>query len=92
MKNLKKIPRLENDKEVFDFWSKHDSTEYVDWSRAQRPIFPNLRPTTKLISIRFPVADLNRVKALANRYDIPYQTFIKSIVAQVVGKRLKLSR
>lgn len=89
MKKLKKIPYLKTEDEVFEFWSTHDSTDYVDWSKAKRAVFPNLKPTTKLISIRFPVPDLNRIKALANRYDVPYQTLIKNIVNRAVEKRLR---
>lgn len=90
MKKIKKTPNLKIEEEIFKFWSKHDSTDYVDWSKAKRAIFPNLKPTTQLISIRFPVAVLNRVKALANSYDVPYQTLIKGIVNQAVEKKLKL--
>ena len=84
MKKLKKKPNLKSEAAVFDFWSKHDSTDYVDWSKARNAIFPNLKLTTKLISIRFPVSDLNHIKTLANRYDMPYQTLIKNIVRQAV--------
>ena len=90
MKKLKKMPLLKNDKEVFDFWSKHDSTDYVDWSKAKRAIFPNLKRTTQLISIRFPVSVLDRVKALAGRYDMPYQTLIKNIVNQAIEKNFRV--
>ena len=46
-KTDKKIPKFKNEDEEFEFWSIHDSTEYLDWSKAKRVIFPNLKPTTK---------------------------------------------
>ena len=84
MKKFKKIPNFKSEQEEFDFWSKHDSTDYVDWSKAKKAVFPNLKLTTKLISIRFPVNDLDRIKALANRCDLPYQALIKNIVRQAL--------
>lgn len=84
MKKLKKMPLLKTENDVFDFWSRHDSTDYVDWSKTKKAVFPNLKPTSRLISIRFPVSDLNRIKAFAQRYDIPYQTLIKKIVHRAV--------
>ena len=64
--HLKKAPVLKSEDEVFKFWAKHDSTDYVDWSKGGRALFPNIRPTSKPISIRFPVSVLNRLKSLAN--------------------------
>ncbi len=88
-KKLKKMPLLKSEDEVFEFWSNHDSTDYVDWSKAKRAIFPELKSTSKPISIRFQVSDLDRIKALAKFQDIPYQTLIKTIVNQAVRQRLK---
>lgn len=82
MKKLKKAPKLESEDEIFRFWSVHDSTDYVDWSKAKRALFPNLKGSTQLISIRFPVSLLDRVKALANRLEIPYQSLIKIFVSR----------
>ena len=43
MKKLKKIPDFKSDKEEAEFWDTHDSTEYIDWSKAERVSFPNLK-------------------------------------------------
>jgi predicted DNA binding CopG/RHH family protein len=59
------------------FWEKHDSTEYLDWSKAQRIVLPNLKPTTKTISLRLPQHLLDSIKAAANARDVPYQSLIK---------------
>jgi CopG antitoxin of type II toxin-antitoxin system len=45
MKNLKNIPDFKNEQEEAEFWNTHDSTEYVDWSKAERAFFPNLKPS-----------------------------------------------
>ena len=59
------------------FWEKHDSTEYLDWSKAQKVVLPNLKPTTKTISLRLPQHLLDSIKAAANARDVPYQSLIK---------------
>ena len=40
-------------------------------------MLPNLRPTTRSISLRLPVRMLERIKAAANSRDVPYQSLIK---------------
>lgn len=78
MKKLKKIPRFKNEDEEAEFWATHDSTEYIDWSKAMvNPVFPNLKPSTKTITIRVPQALLDNLKRLANKKDVPYQSLVK---------------
>jgi hypothetical protein len=42
---MKSIPEFKSEEEVFEFWSKADSTEYIDWSKANRTKLANLKPT-----------------------------------------------
>jgi predicted DNA binding CopG/RHH family protein len=49
----------------------------VDWSKAERVTFPNLKPTTQRISLRLPLHLLERIKVAANARDVPYQSLIK---------------
>jgi len=72
------MPEFENEAEERKFWESHDSTEYVDWSRAQRASLPKLKPSTKTISLRLPEALLDRIKIEANKRDMPYQSLIKA--------------
>ncbi len=72
-----KVPRFSSEAEERAFWEKHDSSDYVDWSRAQRVVLPNLKPTTKTISLRLPQHLLDSIKAAANARDVPYQSLIK---------------
>lgn len=64
-----------------------DSTNHLDLSKAQRAVFPNLKPSTETISIRMPQSMLNEIKMLANRQDVPYQSLIKMILAEKLAKR-----
>ena len=53
--NLKSIPKFRNEAEERRFWETHDSSNYVDWSKAERVRLPNLKPSTTSISLRLPV-------------------------------------
>jgi len=79
-KKLKKIPKFKNEDEEREFWDTHDSTEYVDWSKAKWGTFFDVKPSTKTISIRFPNITLAKLKQKANRMDVPYQSLIKQYV------------
>jgi predicted DNA binding CopG/RHH family protein len=73
----RRIPKLASEAAERRFWESHDSTSYVDWSRAERAVLPNLKPTTRSISLRLPLRMLERIKAEANSRDVPYQSLIK---------------
>jgi predicted DNA binding CopG/RHH family protein len=83
-KRLKPIPRFQSEAEEREFWATHDTTEYVDWSKARRAVFPNLRPSTETISLRLPAPLLADLKALANERDVPYQSLLKVLLAEQV--------
>ncbi len=89
MSKLKKIPEFKNGEDESAFWSTHDSTEYVDYSKGKKALFPNLKPTTKTISIRLPVYLIEEIKMLANKRDIPYQSLLKTFLAERVNQELK---
>ena len=76
-KQLKPIPKFANEAEEQLFWETHDTTEYLDWTKAKRAVLPNLKPTTKTISLRLPQHLLDSIKAAANSRDVPYQSLIK---------------
>jgi len=82
----KPIPQFENETLEQEFWSSHDSTDYVDWSQAQRVTFGRLKPSTQTISIRLPVALLEDLKLLANKRDVPYQSLVKIFLAERVAQ------
>ena len=76
-KQPKVVPKFANEAEERAFWETHDSTEYLDWSKARKVVLPNLKPTTKTISLRLPQHLLDSLKAAANARDVPYQSLIK---------------
>jgi predicted DNA binding CopG/RHH family protein len=84
MGKLKSIPAFKTEAEERKFWETHDSTDYVDWSKAERARFPNLKPSTTAISIRLPLGLLEQIKIAANKRDVPYQSLIKMWLAEKV--------
>ena len=80
MQALKKIPEFKNEEEEKKFWEEHNSSEYIDWSKAEAVRFPNLKKSTKSISLRLPEDMLERLKSRANAMDIPYQSYIKMLL------------
>jgi predicted DNA binding CopG/RHH family protein len=60
-----------------------------DISKAQRVVFPNLKPTTESISLRLPVWMLHELKALANQRDVPYQSLLKTFLADRLSAERK---
>lgn len=81
-KHKKAMPTFQSEDAERDFWARHDSTDYIDWSRAKRAVFPNLRPSTQTISIRLPELLLARIKQAAHRRDVPYQSYIKIVLEE----------
>ncbi|MEI9888525.1 MAG: BrnA antitoxin family protein [Rhizomicrobium sp.] len=84
-KKLKSVPRFKNEAEERKFWETHDTADYFDLSKAVRIRFPNLKLSTKSISIRLPVSLLDDIKIAANKRDVPYQSLIKMWLAEKVG-------
>lgn len=81
IKKLKTIPIFKTEDEEFEFWQKADSTEYFDWSKAKRGVrFPNLKLTSKPMTIRLPVGLVEDYKVKANRIDISYQALMKKVL------------
>ena len=76
-KPTKPIPAFANEAQERAYWESHDSTEHLDWSQAKVATLPNLKPTTKTISLRLPQHLLDSLKVAANARDVPYQSLIK---------------
>ena len=85
-KKLKPVPRFRDETEERRYWESEDSTPHVDWDKAERARFPNLKPTTQSISLRLPVGLLERIKLAANKRDVPYQSLIKTWLSEKVEK------
>jgi predicted DNA binding CopG/RHH family protein len=81
-KRAKPIPIFESETEERRFWESQDSADHVDWSRAERMRLPNVRPSTTSISLRLPLSMLERIKIAAHKRDVPYQSLIKTWLAE----------
>lgn len=79
---MKRLPKFKNEAEERRFWQTHDSTEYVDWSSAEKTILADLKPSTKSISLRLPESMLEQLKLLAHKQDVPYQSLVKMFLAE----------
>lgn len=76
-KQAKVIPEFANESLERAYWESHDSAAHLDWTKAKKVTFPNLKPTTKTISLRLPQHLLDAIKTAANARDVPYQSLIK---------------
>ena len=86
----KPMPEFKNEDDEREFWATHDSAEYVDWEKAEKVIFPKLKPATKTISLRLSESMLSELKLLANKSDIPYQSLIKVFLRERIDRDLHL--
>jgi predicted DNA binding CopG/RHH family protein len=62
-KRAKAIPKFSSEAAERAFWEKNDSTEQLDWGKVAT--FPNLKPSTKTISLRLPQHLLDTIKTAA---------------------------
>ncbi len=88
MTALKKVPKFNTEDDERDFWATRDATDYLDFSQAEAVVFPNLKPSTRAISLRLPVSLIDRLKMLANKQDVPYQSLLKVLLAEKVDEVL----
>ena len=92
MRKLRRLPKFKDEKEEVRFWSTHNSTNYVDYSKAKRILFPNLKPSTRTISIRLPESLIRHIKVLANKRDVPYQSLLKMYLIEKVEEEFREAR
>jgi predicted DNA binding CopG/RHH family protein len=84
----KQIPAFASEDEERSFWASHDSSDYVDWRRAARPSFPDLKPSLRTISLRLPESMIGQLKVLAHKRDVPYQSLLKQFLAERLRKEI----
>ena len=84
----KQIPKFKNEDEEREFWATHDSTDYINWEKAKKITFSNLKPSVKKISLRLPETMIEELKLLANKRDVPYQSLLKIFLAERIEKEL----
>ena len=76
------LPKFKHEDPEREFWATHDSTGFIDWRKGKRVTLPNLKPSSQTISLRPPKPMLDRLKLLANKRDVPYQSLLKMFVAE----------
>ena len=76
----KVIPDFKDERQERVFWEQEDSTEFLEWESAKSISLPNLKKSTKSISLRLPADMLERLKVKANAMDVPYQSYIKMLL------------
>jgi len=92
VRKLRKLPKFKNEKDEFTFWANHDSTEYVDYSKAKKMLLPKLKPSTRTISVRLPESLIDHLKVLANKRDLPYQSLLKMYLIEKVEQEFHEGR
>ena len=85
----KAIPKFRSENAEREFWASHDSTDYIDWRKGKRTALPNLKPSSQTISLRLPKPMLDRLKILANKRDVPYQSLLKMFIADRLKAEFK---
>jgi predicted DNA binding CopG/RHH family protein len=80
MKKKLVLPKFKNEDDERDFWAKIDLSEYFEPKDFVPVSFPNLKPTTRSISLRIPEYIIDRVKERANAINIPYQSLMKQYI------------
>ena len=78
----KTLPKFKSEDAEREFWATHDSTEFIEWRKGRRVTLPNLNPSSQTISLRLPKSMLDRLKLLANKRDVPYQSLLKMFLAE----------
>lgn len=85
------IPKFKNEDEERNFWVHEDSVKHIDWSKGQKVVLPALRPSLRSISLRLPESLLERIKLIASKRDVPYQSLIKIFLSEKVDEILHTS-
>lgn len=85
------VPKFKNEDEERNFWAEIDWSDYLEPEDLEPVSFPNLKPTSRPISIRIPEYLLIRVKEQANELDIPYQSLIKQYIDKGVADRRRVN-
>lgn len=88
-KKKKEIPVFKTEEEERKFWAKNDSSDFIDWDAAETVILPKLKPTTRTISLRLSGSMLDKIRLIANKKDVPYQSLIKIFLTERIEKELK---
>ncbi len=82
----KALPKFKNEDEERKFWATHELSDIFDVKKGVNVTFPNLKPSTRTITIRVPQALIDDLKRIANKKDVPYQSMVKIFLDEKVRK------
>lgn len=74
MKKPLNVPKFKNEDEEREFWDRIDLSDYFEPQDFKQVVLPNLKPSSKSITLRLPVSLLEKIKVEANKRDVPYQS------------------
>jgi len=89
---MKRLPKFKNEDAERKFWAKNSPLDFLESKKLRLTVFPNLKPTSRTISIRLPESLLEAIKVLANKKDVPYQSMLKMLLAEAVREELMTSK
>jgi len=89
---VKKVPKFKNEDEERTFWAKNSPLDFIAPNKIKLSLFPNIKPTSRTISIRLPESLVEGIKVLANRKDVPYQSMLKILWAEKVREEFASSK
>ncbi len=92
MNKIKKLPKFKNEDGERAFWAKHELSDIFDVNKGVNVIFPNLKPSTKTITIRVPQTLIDNLKMIANKKDVPYQSLVKVYLDRLVREETQPAR
>ena len=88
----KRIPKFKSEDKEREYWAKQDSTEILNWDKAKKVVLPNLKPSTKTISLRLPESMLEELKLLSNKRDVPYQSLLKIYLSERIEEERHMTK
>ncbi|RPF42024.1 CopG antitoxin of type II toxin-antitoxin system [Thermodesulfitimonas autotrophica] len=93
MKEEKTIPEFKSEQEMADFWDTHSVADYWDQLEPDEiELAPELaakiaeRSKTKRVTLRLRVSQIEAAKRIAKEKDIPYQTLLRSWIAEAIRR------
>jgi len=91
MKKIKNIPPFKNEDEEREFWASHGTVDYFDVKKPVKLDLSHLKRSTKPITVRLPEDLIKKLKILANKKDVPYQSLLKLFLDEKVKEEMGLS-
>lgn len=89
MKKPLKLPKFKNEDEEIEFWSNINLTDYYEKSDAISISYPNLKPSSRPVSIRLPISLIDGIKERANFWGVPYQALMKLKLSEIIDDKPK---